>query len=265
MKQYDHKSSNNLDRYVKESLEGVTYKDVIDMVAEDQSESLEILRLNKGAFLEILNEYGNSNGCKMGNLLSFEYVRSGHNYYKYSLVKKERCALAKFKLPEDRRKTCEDYVDQLIVLNDYRGSFYTLLWRQYFKYRFPVLCDDIFYKESVKKDYITLRKFIEENPSALDMKVDEVKSALTVDSSLREMPCKEWKVKIYDNNFGTWLMFIETENKMAYVDVKAMVDKDWNLLVGTMKEYEGSHNGFMTDEVLESKEIKYLKQNWFEK
>lgn len=265
MKQYNYESNRNFDRYVSESLEGVTYKDVIDMVAEDQSESLEILGLNKGVFLEILNEYGNSNECKMGNLLSFEYIRSGHNHYKYSLVKKERCALAKFKLPEDRRRMCEDYVDQLIVLNDYRGSFYTLLWRQYFKYRFPVLCDDIFYKDSVKKDYITLRKFIEENPSALDMKVNEVKGTLTVDSSLREMPCKEWKVEIYDNNFKTWLMFIKTENKMAYVDVKAMVDKDWDLLVGTMRKYEGSDNGFITDEVLESKEMKYLKQNWFEK
>lgn len=265
MKQYNHESSSNLDRYVKESLEGVTYADVIDMVAEDQSESLGILGLSKDAFLEILNEYGNSKECRMSSLLSFEYVRSGHNYYKYSLLKKERCALAKFKLPEDRRKMCEDYVDQLIVLSDYRGSFYTQLWRQYFKYRFPVLCDDIFYKDSVKKDYITLRKFIEENPGALDMKVDEVKSVLTVDSSLREMPCKEWKVEIYDNNFKTWLMFIKTENKMAYVDVKAMVNKDWDLLVDTMRKYEGSNNGFMTNEILESKEMKYLKQNWFEK
>ena len=265
MKQYNHESNSNLDRYVNESLEGVTYADVIDMVAEDQSESLKILGLSKDAFLEILNEYGNSKECRMSNLLSFEYVRSGHNHYKYSLLKKERCALAKFKLPEDRRKMCEDYVDQLIVLNDYRGVFYTQLWRKYFKYRFPVLCGDIFYKESVKKDYITLRKFIEENPSVLDMKVDKVKGALTVDSSLREMPCKEWKVEIYDNNFKTWLMFIKTENKMAYIDVKAMVDKDWDLLVDTMRKYEGSNNGFVTDEVLESKEMKHIKQNWFEK
>ena len=265
MKQYNHESSSNLDRYVNESLEDVTYADVIDMVAEDQSENLKILGLSKDAFLEILNEYGNSKECRMSKLLSFEYVRSGHNHYKYSLLKKERCALAKFKLPEDRRKMCEDYVDQLIVLNDYRGVFYTQLWRKYFKYRFPVLCDGIFYKESVKKDYITLRQFIEENPDALDMKVDEVKGALTVNSSLREMPCKEWKVQIYDNDFNTWLLFIETENKTAYVDVKALVDKDWDLLVNTMRKYEGSHNGFMADEVLKSKEMKYLKQNWFEK
>lgn len=265
MKQFSHESNSNLDRYVKESLEGVTYADVIDMVAEDQSESLGILGLSKDAFLEILNEYGNSKECRMINLLSFEYVRSGHNYYKYSLLKKKRCALAKFRLPEDRRKMCEDYVDQLIVLNEYRGSFYTQLWRQYFKYRFPVLCDEIFYKESTKRDYITLRQFIEENPSALDMKVNEVKGALTVDSSLREMKCKKWKVQIYDNNFATWLLFIETENKTAYVDVKALVDKDWDLLVDTMKKYEGSQNGFVTEGVLKSKEMIYLKQNWFEK
>lgn len=160
---------------------------------------------------------------------------------------------------------CEDYVDQLIVLNDYRGSFYTQLWRQYFKYRFPVLCDETFYKESVKKDYITLRQFIEENPSTLDMKVDEVKGVLTVDSSLREMKYKKWNVQIYDNNSTTWLLFIETENKTAYVDVKALVDKDWDLLVDTMKKYEWSQNGFVTDEVLKSKEMIYLKQNWFEK
>lgn len=265
MKQYNHESNSNLDRYVSESLEGVTYADVIDMVAEDQSESLKILGLSKGAFLEILNEYGNNKECRISNLLSFEYVRSGHNHYKYSLLKKERCALAKFRLPEDRRKMFEDYVDQLIVLNDYRGSFYTQLWRKYFKCRFPVLCDEIFYKESVKKDYITLRQFIEENPSVLDMKVDEVNGVLTVNSSLREMPCKEWKVQIYDNDYITWLLFIETENKTAYVDVKALVDKDWDLLVNTMKRYEGSHNGFETNEVLKSKEMKYLKQNWFEK
>ena len=265
MKQYNHESNSNFDRYVSESLEGITYADVIDMVAEDQSENLKILGLSKGAFLEILNEYGNSKECRMSNLLSFEYVRSGHNYYKYSLLKKERCALAKFKLSEDRRKMCEDYVDQLIVLNDYRGVFYTQLWCKYFKYRFPVLCGDIFYKESVKKDYITLRQFIEENPSALDMKVDEVSGTLIVNSSLREMPCKEWKVQIYDNDFNTWLLFIETENKTAYVDVKALVDKDWDLLVNTMKKYEGNHNGFTTDEVLKSKEMNYLKQNWFEK
>lgn len=265
MKQYNHESSRNLDRYVSESLEGVTYSDIIDMVTEDQSESLKILGLSKGAFLEILNEYGNNKECRMSNLLSFEYVRSGHNYYKYSLLKKERCALAKFKLPEDRRKICEDYVDQLIVLNDYRGTFYTQLWRKYFKYRFPVLCDDIFYKESVKKDYITLRQFIEENPSVLDMKVYEVNRVLTVDSSLREMKCKEWKVQIYDNNSTTWLLFIETENKTAYVDVKALVDKDWDLLVDTMKKYEGSHNEFTTSGILKSKEMNYLKQNWFEK
>ena len=265
MKQYNHESSSNLDRYVNESLEGVTYADVIDMVAEDQSENLEILGLSKDAFLEILNEYGNNKECRMSNLLSFEYVRSGHNHYKYSLLKKERCALAKFKLPEDRRKMCEDYVDQLIVLNDYRGAFYTQIWRKYFKYRFPVLCDGIFYKESVKKDYITLRQFIEENPDALDMKVNKVNGALIVDSSFREIKCKEWKVQIYDNNFITWLLFIETENKTAYVDVKALIDKDWDLLVNTMKKYEGSHNGFETNEVLKSKEMKYLKQNWFEK
>lgn len=127
------------------------------------------------------------------------------------------------------------------------------------------MCDEIFYKESVKKDYITLRQFIEENPDALDMKVNEVKGALTVDSSLREMKCKEWKVQIYDNNFITWLLFIETENKTAYVDVKALVNKDWNLLVDTMREYERGNNGFVTEEVLKSKEMNYLKQNWFEK
>ena len=37
MKQYNHESNSNLDRYVSESLEGITYADVIDMVAEDQS------------------------------------------------------------------------------------------------------------------------------------------------------------------------------------------------------------------------------------
>lgn len=140
-----------------------------------------------------------------------------------------------------------------------------MFYYRIYNYRFPVLCDEIFYKESVKKDYITLRQFIEENPDSLDMKVNEVKGALIVDSSLREMKCKEWKVQIYDNNFITWLLFIETENNTAYVDVKALVNKDWNLLVDTMREYERGNNGFVTDEVLKSKEMNYLKQNWFEK
>lgn len=263
MKQFNYQSSSNLDRYVKESLDGITYEDIIDMVADDQSEAMDILKLSKEQLLEILNEFGKAPECRIKDLLSFEYVKSGSNVYEYSLVKQKKCAMAKFIEHDERQnKYYKEYVDQVVILNPYRSTFYTQLYRKYFKYRFPVFCNEIFYKESVESDYITLRRFIEERPEMLDKNVDYVWSVMK-EGTLREIPCKKWKVQVYDCSMKTWLLFIETETKTAYVNVKALVDKDWDLLVETMKRYEG--NGFMVDEVLESKEMKYLKQNWFEK